>query len=87
MSDRLNMAAINTLPHPLYARFFGGDVWPVYDIDVETGMMRIDVCGLLQVTHFRDVTSLRDSDGIVRDADEFYTDYIAATPAAGQGET
>ena len=74
MTDKLNMGAINALQHPLMARFCGGDVWPVYDIDVETGLMRIDVCGLLQTKHFGDVTEVRDGDGGVHEPDDFYND-------------
>ena len=72
MTDKLDMSAINALPAPFYARFCGGDVWPVYDIDVQTGLMRIDVCGLLQVKHFADVTEIRDADGDTHDSDDFW---------------
>ena len=74
MADLLNIEKINALPHPLAAVQWGGGSWsfPVHDIDVETGMMRIDVCGLLQVTHFSEVKFLRDGDGIDHDSDIFY---------------
>lgn len=74
MTDKLNMEAINALPHPLIARFCGGEEWPVLDICVETGLMRIDVCGRTQPMHFSDVTDLRDGDGETHDADDFYNE-------------
>lgn len=74
MADKLNMEAINALPHPLIARFCGGDRWPVYDIDVETGLMRIDVCGLLQVKEFCEVMEIHDADGYEHDSDDFWLD-------------
>jgi hypothetical protein len=74
MTDKLDFDAINALSMPFWARFCGGDIWPVYDIDVETGLMRIDVCGLLQVMHFADVIEIRDADGRAHDSDDFWLD-------------
>ena len=56
--DRLDMAYINSLPLPLW----DGN-WPVYDIDVETGLYRIDVCGLFEVRHIDHCISMKDSAG------------------------
>lgn len=56
--DRLDMAYINSLPLPLW----DGD-WPVYDIDVETGLYRIDVCGLLEVRHIDRCFTMKDDSG------------------------
>lgn len=56
--DRLDMAYINSLPLPLW----DGD-WPVVDIDVETGLYRIDVCGLLEVRHIDRCFTMDDSNG------------------------
>lgn len=56
--DRLDMAYINSLPLPLW----DGD-WPVHDIDVETGLYRIDVCGLLEARHIDCCITMRDSAG------------------------
>jgi hypothetical protein len=75
MSDLLNLPYINSLPHPLIARFIGGDEWPVNDIEVQTGLLRIDVVGLLQVMHIGDVRLFRDANGVEYDADTFYSDY------------
>ncbi len=74
MADKLKLDALNALPHPLLARFVGGDVWPVETIDVETGLMRIDVCGMLDRKHFAEVTMITDSDGGEHDADQFWHD-------------
>lgn len=56
--DRLDIAYINSLPLPLW----DGD-WPVYDIDVETGLYRIDVCGLLEVRHIDRCLTMKDAHG------------------------
>ncbi len=74
MSDLLRMDYINSLPQPFFAHFYGGSEWPVHDIDVETGLLRIDVCGLLDVKHIGDVKFFRDMDGVEHDADSFYNE-------------
>lgn len=73
--DLLRMDHINRLPQPFIAHFYGGDEWPVYDIEVQTGMMRIDVVGKLQVKHIGEARYFRDADGIEHDAESFYSDY------------
>jgi len=72
MSDLLRMDYINSLPQPFIAHFFGGSEWPVNDIDVETGLLRIDVCGLLDVKHISDVMVFVDANGVKHDAESFY---------------
>lgn len=78
MSDLLDMAYINSLPQPFMAQKWGdkGDdwLWPVNDIEVQTGMMRIDVCGMLDVLHIGDIKRFKDMDGKWHDADDFYID-------------
>jgi hypothetical protein len=74
--DVLDMAYINSLPQPFIGRMIGGGEWPVNDFEVATGMMRIDICGLLQVTHIGEFTSFRDGDGVVHPAEGFYSDAI-----------
>lgn len=71
-SDLLRMDYINSLPQPFVARMFGGAEWEVADIDVETGLMRILVCGKIQPTHIGEVSHFRDMDGAVHSADSFY---------------
>lgn len=75
MADLLRMDYINSLPQPFIAHLYGNREWPVHDIDVETGLLRIDVCGLLDVKHISDVRFFRDMDGVEHDADSFYIDY------------
>jgi hypothetical protein len=67
--DRLDMAYINSLPLPLW----DGD-WPVYDIDVETGLYRIDVCGLLEVRHIDRCFTMKDSTGKTHYVGDFELD-------------
>ena len=75
MSDLLRMDHINSLPQPFMATFVGGDVWPVVDICVETGCLRIDVVGKLQPMHIGDVHFFTDEAGENHEAEEFYSDY------------
>lgn len=75
MVERLLIEKLNALPQPLYARFCGDKKkWPVYDIDVETGMMRIDVIGKLQVMHFGEIMDLFCADLVRHDPSEFYNE-------------
>lgn len=76
MADLLRMDHINSLPQPFIAKFYGGSEWPVHDIDVETGLIRIDVCGKLEIKHVGDVRSFRDVDGGEHDADSFYAEEL-----------
>ena len=75
MADILRMDYINSLPQPFIATFCGGDRWPLYDLDVETGLMRIDVVGKLQVMCIGEVMSFTDGDGVSHDPDTFYSDF------------
>ena len=76
--DMLLMAKINALPHPLMVRFVGDKRRTgVHDIDVETGSMRADVCGQLDVRSFCEVMELIDDSGATHDPETFYTDYEA----------
>jgi Lar family restriction alleviation protein len=80
--DKLDMAYINSLPQPFCLRQVGDkEWWPVHDIEVETGLVRIDVCGRLQVLHVGDAAQFRDGSGKLHDAEDFYTDSERASPA------
>lgn len=68
MTDLLSMEKLNSLPHPLYLRT-SQTWWPVIDICVQTGLCRIDVCGLPEIVYFGDV---KDSDSIIHEEDDFY---------------
>ena len=77
-ADLLDMAYINSLPQPFLAQKWGskGDdwLWPVHDIEVQTGLVRIDVCGKLDVLHMGDIKRFKDDKGKWHDADDFYSD-------------
>lgn len=85
-ADLLRMDYINSLPQPLIAHFYGGSEWPLYDIDVQTGMLRIDVVGKLDVKHIGDVRSFTDADGRQHDADDFYCEPTPTNPEARESE-
>jgi hypothetical protein len=86
VADLLNMAYINSLPQPFFVRQFGDKdfSWPVYDIDVETGCYRIDVCGRLDRCHISDAAEFRDADGIVHDSASFYLE--SESPVSEEGK-
>lgn len=77
MTDLLRLDFINSLPQPLWVRKWGRDSfdWPLYEICVETGLMKIDVCGMLDRLHIGDVAQFKDDAGNVYDSEVFYTDY------------
>jgi len=73
MADLLNMELINSLPQPLWGSENGKDWWwPIVDIDVESGICRIDVCGMLQPKWISDFRSIRDDAQVIHDPDDFY---------------
>lgn len=72
MADKLKMDAINALQHPLIAVRSGGNEWPIYDICVATGLVRIDVVGKLQSIEFAEIVGIIDGNGDSHDADDFY---------------
>lgn len=79
MTDVLRMDYINSLPQPFLVRFCGDKIWwPVNDFEVSTGIMRIDVCGLLQVKSFGEVMEIRDGAHQTHDPDTFYNEDTSA---------
>lgn len=84
MSDLLDMEYINSLPQPFMAQQWGdkGDdgLWPVHDIEVQTGLLRFDVCGLLQVMDIGDIKRFKDDSGKWHDSADFYSDAERAAP-------
>jgi len=72
--DLLNIDFINSLPQPLWVRQWGDKefLWPLYEICVETGLIRIDVCGKLDNLHIGDVAQFKDDNGTVYESEEFY---------------
>lgn len=79
--DILDMEYINSLPQPFIGCMWGNREWPVYDIEIETGLVRIDVCGMLDVKHIGDFKSFVDATGASHPSDGFF---IGAT--AGERE-
>lgn len=85
MTDLLRMDHINSLPQPFIANLFGKSRWPIYDIDVQTGLLRVDVCGKLECMHIGDVVSFEDADGNIHDAETFYSDYLESPKLSDYG--
>lgn len=74
-NDLLNMDMINALPQPLLIREFKSDTWwPLIDICVETGLHRIDVCGMIERRQLSSCAQLMDDCGLVHEIDLFFID-------------
>ena len=72
--DLLDMDYINSLPQSLWVNTGGMSYFPIHDIDVQTGLLRIDVCGLLDVLHIGSLFTIRDGHGKEHYVGDFYTD-------------
>lgn len=73
MKDLLNMELLNSLPQPLRVSETGkAGWWPIQDFCVKTGIVRIDVFGVLQSTHFSDWNYIRDDSQQIHSLDDFY---------------
>lgn len=73
MKDMLNMEMINRIGQ-MYIRQYGDRHiwWPLYEVCVQTGFMKVDVCGLLQNMHFDDIAEIKDDSGEKYDPEIFY---------------
>lgn len=87
MSDLLDMTHINSLPQPFIVALLGGGEWPVHDIDVTTGLFRIDVCGMLEANHIGEALCFIDSFGERHESDTFYADYPRSSKDREGGDT
>lgn len=71
--DKLKADEINRIPGPFLVRFFGSDwQWEVIDVEVETALIRINVCGLSEVKCFCEVADIQDINGQHHDPDELW---------------
>jgi len=75
-NELLSIDKINSLPHPLMIREFSSDPWyELIEIDVQTGVHSIDVCGMRQVNfHLSSCGQIKDDHGEVHDIEIFFTD-------------
>lgn len=71
MADLLREDFINSLPQPLYVKLWSS-YWPLVEVCVETGLGKIDVCGMYDNIEFGRVTSLRDANWNEVDLEECY---------------
>ena len=74
MSDLLKMDFINSLGQLYLKNSAHGSWWPLHTIDVQTGCLNYDVCGLLDRGHIGDVMAFKDDDGNIYDPDDFYNE-------------
>ena len=70
--DMLNMKKFNALPSPVTARLFSGSEHWIESLCVQTGLMRLDVCGQIDLSEFSLVKTLVDIDGGEHDPDDFW---------------
>lgn len=78
MSRLLNMEKINALPQPIWISKHRDEWWPLDHVCVETGLLKYDVCGLLDKGHFGELVAVRDGDGVLYSPDEFYLEELEA---------
>ena len=72
--DVIRIDEFDKLPAPVTARLLdGGEYW-IESICVETGLMRLDICGLIQIEDFVMVETLIDANDVEHDAEEFLND-------------
>ena len=78
MTDILRVNYIKSIGSLLVSLIGSSDTrYAVEVIDVETGLMRINVSGKSQETHMNEVWSFFDWDGNEYEPATFYTDYEA----------
>lgn len=75
MTDKLIAEKINKLERPITVVFAGGAEWELSDIDVETGLLRIFVSGLLEVREVGEVIALMGGTGTLTPIECFFADY------------
>jgi len=75
MSELLNFDYINSLPQPFLATLLGGDDWPVIDICVVSGIVRLDVCGAVDIVDISGVVFFTGSLGSIHYAETFFNEY------------
>ncbi len=75
MGDILDMEKFNSLPQPVTAILYGdtSGYW-IETLCVQTGCMRLDVMGKIDLSHFDNVKHLVDIDGNTHDPDDFWID-------------
>ena len=70
--DVINGKMFNSLSGPVTARMIGGGEYWIETLCIQTGCMRIDVCGKIDFTEFSMVLVLIDADGAEHDPDDFW---------------
>lgn len=73
-SDLINGPKFNSLPSPVTAKMIGGGEWWIESLCVETGFLRLDVCGQIDLGEFCMVSELVGSDGATHNPDDFYNE-------------
>lgn len=70
--DLLDIEKFNSLPSPVMARLCGGATfWPIETLCVQTGLIRLDIHGQIDLSEFALVAAIKDSCGNAYDTDDF----------------
>jgi hypothetical protein len=74
-NDLINIVKFNSLPPPVTARLIanGGDYW-IESLCVQTGIMRLDVYGQIDIEDFIMCAELIDSNGVSHNPEDFYNE-------------
>lgn len=71
--DLLNIEKINRLPHPLAAVMIGSGMnLMIENVCVETGLVRLDVCGRIDIDNFCMIRTIIDGEMNEHNPDDFY---------------
>lgn len=70
--DKLNITKFNNLPSPVTAVLIGGGEYWIESLCVQTGLMRLDISGMIDREDFIMVKTLIDANGNKHNPDEFW---------------
>jgi hypothetical protein len=68
--DTLDCELINSLGHLVGVK--RGSEYDIESVCVQTGVTRMNVCGLVDIVDFIEFEKIIGEDGVERDVDEFY---------------
>ena len=70
--DILSMEKFSALPHPIVGKMMGGGEWEIETVCILTGIMRLNVCGKIDLEDFSMVKTIVDANGDEHDPDDFW---------------
>ncbi len=59
----------------IWASKYTDDWWPIFEVDLDTGLIKIDVCGQTEIWYLSECSKLRIEDYIIIEQEGFCDDY------------